>query len=112
MEAANNMEYKNTKTGATFSSPCVVSGGNWVLVTKEKEPVKESEEVVEAEVVETVEEEVEEAVEEEDAEDAPTLDGLAGITIKQIKQELDAFGIEYKSNAKKEELYLLMINGK
>lgn len=108
------MEYRNTKTGATFSSPCVVSGGNWVLVSKEKEPVKESEEVVpnkEAEVVENVEEEVEEAVEEA-AEDDTALDGLDGINIKQIKQELDAFGIEYKSNAKKEELYQLMINGK
>lgn len=108
------MEYRNTKTGATFSSPCVVSGGNWVLVSKEKEPVKESEEVVpnkEAEVVENVEEKVEEAVEEA-AEDDIALDGLDGITIKQIKQELDAFGIEYKSNAKKEELYQLMINGK
>lgn len=108
------MEYRNTKTGATFSSPCVVSGGNWVLVSKEKEPVKESEEVVpnkEAEVVETLEEEVVEAVEEA-AEDDTALDGLDGITIKQIKQELDAFGIEYKSNAKKEELYQLMINGK
>lgn len=110
------MEYRNTKTGATFSSPCVVSGGNWVLVSKEKEPVKESEEVVESlpikeEVVEIVEEEVVEAVEEETDED-DTLDGLDGITIKQIKQELDAFGIEYPSSAKKKELYQLMINGK
>lgn len=105
------MEYRNTKTGATFSSPCVVSGGNWVLVSKEKEPAKETEEVVEADVVETLEEEVVEAVEEA-AEDDIALDGLDGITIKQIKQELDAFGIEYKSNAKKEELYQLMINGK
>lgn len=106
------MEYRNTKTGATFSSPCVVSGGNWVLVIKEKEPVKESEEVVEAEVVETLEEEVVEAVEEEVEEDDTSLEGLDGITIKQIKQELDAFGIEYPSNAKKKELYQLMINGK
>ena len=109
------MEYRNTKTGATFSSPCVVSGGNWVLVSKEKEPAKETEEVAEAEVVETLEEEVVEAVEEaveEASEDDTALDGLDGITIKQIKQELDAFGIEYKSNAKKDELYQLMINGK
>lgn len=105
------MEYRNTKTGATFSSPCVVSGGNWVLVAKEKEPAKETEEVAEADIVETIEEEVVEAVEEA-AEDDIALDGLDGITIKQIKQELDAFGIEYKSNAKKEELYQLMINGK
>lgn len=107
------MEYRNTKTGATFSSPCVVSGGNWVLVSKEKEPVKESEEVVpnkEAEVVENVEEEVEEAVEEEANED-DTLEGIDGITVKQIKQELDAFGIKYAPNAKKAELYQLMING-
>lgn len=102
------MEYRNTKTGATFSSPCVVSGGNWVLVSKEKEPAKETEEVAEAEVVETLEEEVVEAVEEDDT----SLEGLDGITIKQIKQELDAFGIEYPSNAKKKELYQLMINGK
>ena len=29
------MKYKNTKTGVTFSSPCVVSGGDWVLIADE-----------------------------------------------------------------------------
>lgn len=26
------MEYRNTRTGAVISSPCVISGGDWVLI--------------------------------------------------------------------------------
>lgn len=29
-----NMRYKNTKTGAIFDSPCVISGGNWKEITE------------------------------------------------------------------------------
>ncbi len=44
------MKYKNTKTGAIFDSPCVISGGDWVaeetpIVVKEavkEEPKKEA----------------------------------------------------------------------
>ena len=29
-----NMRYKNTKSGAIFDSPCVISGGNWQEITE------------------------------------------------------------------------------
>lgn len=38
-----------------------------------------------------------------------TGEGIDGVTVKQIKQELDAMGIAYGSTAKKQELYDLMI---
>ena len=28
------MRYKNTKSGAIFDSPCVISGGNWQEITE------------------------------------------------------------------------------
>lgn len=33
------MKYQNTKTGAVIDSPCVISGGDWVM--KEETPEKE-----------------------------------------------------------------------
>ncbi|MQW23892.1 MULTISPECIES: hypothetical protein [unclassified Lactococcus] len=38
-------------------------------------------------------------------------DSLADVTIAEIKQELDALGIEYKPTAKKADLYALMMKG-
>ena len=91
------MQYKNTKTGVTFSSPCVVSGGDWVLVDDEinmaeetKSPNNESTEIL------TFKNEASA--------------GLEGITKKQIMQELDAFGIKYNPSSKKKELYDLMMS--
>lgn len=98
------MEYKNVKTGATFSSPCIISGGDWVLAS-EKEPKIETIVEEQPEVVEIVEEPKAEEQEENTAD-------FEGITKAQIMQELDAFGIEYNPNAKKQELYDLMMQGK
>ena len=38
-------------------------------------------------------------------------DGANAMTIAEIKQELDAFGIKYNPKAKKAELYALMMEG-
>lgn len=98
------MEYKNTKTGAIIDSPCRISGGDWVLVTNEEPKTEELIEKVA--IVETPTEPKADKLEEN------TVD-FDGITIVQIKQELDAFGIKYNPKAKKQELYdLMMTQGK
>lgn len=105
------MEYVNKKTGATFSSPCSISGGDWVLVSDVDtaavvdKPVVEEDTVVEPEkiVTDTPENTTKTAANDEAFDD---------ITVKQIKQELDAFGIKYDPRAKKQELYDLMLKGK
>ncbi|MBC8589333.1 hypothetical protein [Paratissierella segnis] len=99
------MRYKNTKTGAIIDSPCRISGGDWIEV-KEKINETQAEEVNEVEEVEEIEE-IKEA--EEDPEKEEDFDG---ITVKEIKQELDAFGIEYNPKARKQELYDLMMQGR
>lgn len=104
------MEYKNTKTGVTFSSPCVVSGGDWVLVEKTKEPTKqEIPQVIDEEHQQEQQEEQQEQVEQEAIESKTGDENFDSITVPQIKQELDAFGIEYNPRAKKQELYDLMM---
>ncbi|HHX62527.1 MAG TPA: hypothetical protein GX707_17715 [Epulopiscium sp.] len=97
------MKYKNTKTGAIIDSPCIISGGDWIKYSEKTKEIVEVEEEIE-EVEETVEE-IEEIEEEE-------IEGMEGITVKEIKQELDAFGIKYNPRAKKQELYDLMIKGR
>lgn len=98
------MRYKNTKTGAVFYSPCRISGGDWVLVTDEKPKTEEA--IEEVAIVETPPEPKAEIMEESTAD-------FDDITIVQIKQELDAFGIKYNPKFKKQELYdLMMAQGK
>lgn len=95
------MKYINTKTGVIIDTPCLISGGDWIEYVREH-PAEEIIEEVEVEIKEEVEEVKEE----------PEEEGIDGITIKQIKQELDAFGIEYNPRAKKQELYELMMQGR
>lgn len=116
------MKYKNTRTGAVISSLSTISGKYWIEVEdrasdKEKEKVEDqgsNDEKVNTDVPDKVTDApdvkqiVEEVVEEIDA----SLDGIDGITVKEIKQELDAFGIKYDPRMKKQELYELMLNGK
>lgn len=110
------MKYRNTKTGAIIDSPCVISGGDWVAEETPKvvkEAVKEIQvEAVAKAVAKEVVKEVgeQEIVEEEIVEEE--IEGIEGITTKEIKQELDAFGIKYNPRAKKQELYDLMIKGR
>lgn len=108
------MEYKNTKTGVTFSSPCVVSGGDWVLVADEPK-IDEEPKVINEEETENTADEAETpaaAPEQQADEKDEQVSGLEGITKKQIMQELDAFGIKYIPSSKKQELYDLMMQGK
>lgn len=117
------MEYKNTKTGAIIKSPCIIRGGDWVEVKEEAKKAPNQEQLEQQLITDEKQGEVdqEDAVsdnvsdevdpDEENQEDNQAPE-LAEITVKQIKQELDAFGIEYDKNAKKKELYDLMIQGK
>lgn len=91
------MKYKNTKTGAIINSSCVINGGNWELYEKtgQKEETKQ---------VEKAEGPVKEVEEVEEPERNET-----GVTKKQIMQELDSMGVKYNPNAKKDELYNLML---
>lgn len=101
------MDYTNIKTGATFSSPCVVRGGDWVLAeegqlkTTEPEVFSQPEDVKQVDTKDDVS-----TVTPENTED------FDGITRVQIMQELDAFGIEYDKKATKKVLYDLMMQGK
>lgn len=94
------MKYKNTRTGAVIDSPCKIAGSNWVELREE---------------IDTDIEDIETSDETGDDAEDETIDeikGFNGISIKEIKQELDAFGIEYNPKAKKQELYELMIKGR
>lgn len=106
------MQYKNTKTGVTFSSPCVVSGGDWVLLKDEPKTDEEPKAVNEVEIENPADEaEIPAAAPEQQADEKDEqVAGLEGITKKQIMQELDAFGIEYNAASKKAELYELMMS--
>ena len=107
------MKYKNTKTGVTFSSPCVVSGGDWVLVADEPKTDEEPKALNEEEIENTADDAETSAAPEQQADEKDEqVAGLEGITKKQIMQELDAFGIKYNPSSKKQELYDLMMQGK
>lgn len=93
------MKYKNTKTGATFSSPFVIRGGDWVRCDDELVKPKETSAPEQPKVEESPKEPV----------DFTGDEAYDGITKKQIMQELDAFGIEYNPKANKPELYALMM---
>ena len=104
------MKYTNTKTGVTFSSPFVISGGDWVLVDETKEAVKPDVDPIQQPVPAA---DPEPAATVPGAEPNPNKDnsGPADITKPEIMQELDSMGIKYKKNASKQELYDLMMQG-
>ncbi|WP_286927520.1 MULTISPECIES: hypothetical protein [Lactococcus] len=91
--------YKNTKTGATFTTASIIKGGDWVEVTQKV--------VIEPKVEEKEPEQTEELVEQVE-EDSKT-EVPDDITKAQIMQELDALGVEYNKKATKTELYALMM---
>lgn len=90
------MRYRNLKTGAIFDSPCPISGGDWVA-EETTIAIKAEEKQVEIKVKEKIEK-----------VEAPE-ESIDGITVKEIKQELDAMGIKYDQKAKKQDLYNLML---
>ena len=104
------MKYQNTKTGAIFDSPCIVSGGNWIKVV-----TKITREVIALENIEPEEvrqESIQEETEQQETEVANEVEVPKEITRVQIMQELDAEGIEYDKKANKQTLYNLMMQGK
>lgn len=101
------MEYKNMKTGATFSSPCVISGGDWILAEEESLTTIEPQTGSQYEDIKQVE--TEKNISASTAENSEEFDGITRV---QITQELDAFGIEYDKKANKKVLYDLMMQGK
>lgn len=98
------MRYRNLKTGAIFDSPCIISGGDWVT--------EDTTIAIEVDVEEIPEVLENKELKEPEEPEVDLDEGFDGITIKQIKQELDAFGIKYNPRAKKQELYDLMIKGR
>ncbi|WP_430596999.1 hypothetical protein [Enterococcus sp. DIV0174] len=107
------MRYKNTKTGAVIDSSFVISGDDWARVEKPKEQIKqEIHQVIDEEHQQEQQEEQQEKQQEKQQEGIESKTGdenFDSITVPQIKQELDAFGIEYNPRAKKQELYDLMM---
>lgn len=116
------MEYVNTKTGATISSPCKISGGDWVEVgtVPRKNPIAQLDipehthilpvESIEAENQKASIKSEEQQGNEENDDSFVNDEAYNSITKNQIKQELDAFGIEYDPKAKKPDLYKLMLS--
>lgn len=103
------VKYISRKTGAIIETECQLLG-DWVKFEdrandEEKVNTDEPEKVTDTPDMKRI---VEEVVDEID----DSVDGIDGITVKQIKQELDAFGIKYDPRMKKQELYELMLNGK
>lgn len=90
------MKFRNTKTGAIINISSAIGGGDWVPADgKEVQPAAKVEPTKPAEPTPSKSE-------------MKNVD-VGGVTVKQIKQELDAMGISYPAIAKKQELYDLMM---
>ena len=93
--------YRNKRTGAFIDTDSKLSG-----VWEEYIPSKEPELIEEPNIkIETETREIEESKKHVSKGIDRTIDD---VTVNQIKQELDAFGIEYNPRAKKAELWKLM----
>ncbi|WP_208422203.1 hypothetical protein [Latilactobacillus fragifolii] len=103
------MEYQNTKTGFILMTDCTISGENWVQLDQST-PVGQAVVPVTEKVEHATETPVSVDESNKEPEVSEDLAGFDGITIKEIKQELDAQGIEYDPKAKKQVLYDLMMN--
>lgn len=94
------MKYINKKTKVIIDSNMKIAGGSWVPVDEMgQEDVVKNQQTVEEEASVQDTDEVQENAE-----------GIDGVTVSEIKQELDAMGIEYNPRAKKQELYDLMMS--
>ena len=87
------MKFINHKTGAIIDSDSLL-GGAWEIYEPTKD-TKTKEKPVKKEEVNTKEEEKETNKE-------------TDLTVREIKQELDAFGVEYNSKATKSELLKIL----
>ncbi|WP_338214752.1 hypothetical protein [Lacticaseibacillus salsurivasis] len=100
------MKYRNRKTGVIITSASAISGGDWEPFLANPKPqqtkpqqTKQAPAVKQSAPVAAPAKPVASSVGE----------GIDGVTVKQIKQELDAMGIKYTATAKKQELYDLMM---
>ncbi|WP_262315223.1 hypothetical protein [Lacticaseibacillus parakribbianus] len=91
------MKYQNVRTGAVITTSSPIGGGDWVPFGAEVKPA--------------VKVEAEHTAQPIAPTPAPAGDGIDGVTVKQIKQELDSLGISYDAKARKQELYDLMMKG-
>lgn len=85
------MKYQNIKTKVIVDVSSKITGENWQPVDKVAESVKKPKP---------------QAIVKKEPE---TDDSSKGITKEQIMKELDAFGIKYNVNDKKDVLYELMM---
>lgn len=91
------MKYQNIKTQVIIDVDSKISGSNWVKVGK---PTKNPPKIKSKKPENT-------PVNDTKADNVPN-----NITKDQIMKELDAFGIKYNVNDKKQALYDLMMKGK
>lgn len=91
------MKYKNTNTGAVIDSPCIISGGDWMVYGVENKVIQAGQE---------------DEAEEQNLEETQENDEAAELNKKEIIQELKALGIKFNPNANKKELYDLMMKGR
>lgn len=105
------MEYRNKKTGCKFDSNFKISGGDWELVTDQKEQMQQDTTPVAS--VQNISEPVTEpeptvAYEPDPNEPTGNAD-IDSLSKKDIIQELEAMGIEHNPRDKKQVLYDLMM---
>lgn len=95
------MRYQNVNNGVIISVQSKIGGKDWIPVEEgqaKKVPAKSVAQIVpKTEPAEPV------------SSAHANGDDFDAITVKQIKQELDANGIAYSKTAKKQELYDLMM---
>lgn len=89
----------------TYLGWAIMDGSSFARVIKPVTPPDEGGETQKMQIKETPE--VEETTEVEN--DIQNDDGFDAITVKQIQQELDAFGIDYDKKANKKALYSLLM---
>lgn len=103
------MRYQNRKNGVIIEVKSVIAGADWVALDGIR-PQTVAPKKIPAEVsVKPAEVKQPKQVEEQSTKGSSTSDDIDSITVKEIKQELDANGINYSKTAKKQELYDLMM---
>ena len=105
------MEYRNKKTGCKFDSNFKISGGDWELVTDQKEQTQQdTTPVVPVQNISEPVTEPEPTVASEPDPNEPTGNAdIDSLSKKDIIQELEAMGIDHNPRDKKQVLYDLMM---
>lgn len=105
------MEYRNKKTGCKFDSNFKISGGDWELVTDQKEQAQQdTTPVVPVQNISEPVTEPEPTVASEPEPNEPTGNAdIDSLSKKDIIQELEAMGIDHNPRDKKQVLYDLMM---